>query len=137
MEKHFELSDQEFEKLFESCELEPSLFSHEAHLRLAWIHLNKYGMDKSLKNIQKQLLRFATLAGDPGKYNKTLTIAAIKAVHHFMLKSESATFKEFIVEFPRLKYNFRDLMDAHYGIDIFNSEEARTRYLEPDLLPFD
>lgn len=122
MEEHFELSDQEFERQFEFCELEPKLFSHEAHLRLAWIHLNKYGMEKSLENIQKQLLEFATSAGDPGKYNKTLTIAAIKAVHHFKLRSASTTFKGFIAESPRLKYNFRDLMDAHYGFDIFNSK---------------
>ncbi|NAS11241.1 hypothetical protein [Poritiphilus flavus] len=137
MEKHFELTDQEFERQFESCELDPAIFSHEAHLRLAWIHLYNYGIDKSLERIQIQLLRFASSAGDPGKYNKTLTIAAIKAVHHFMLRSKSASFMEFILEFPRLKYNFRELMDAHYGFDIFNSEKARTQYLEPDLLPFD
>jgi hypothetical protein len=75
--------------------------------------------------------------GVTDKYNTTLTIAAIKAVYHFMLKSESDNFKDFIDEFPRLKYNFRELMASHYELYIFNSDKAKKEYLEPDLIPFD
>jgi hypothetical protein len=38
MEKHLELTDLEFEANFKNCSLNPDIFSHEAHLRLAWIH---------------------------------------------------------------------------------------------------
>lgn len=137
MEKHFNLTDSEFEKQFENCELDPSEFSHEAHLRLAWIHINKYGIEKAIHNVQAQLLNFVKHAGAEGKYNKTLTIAALKAVYHFMLKSKSENFNDFIAEFPRLKTNFKDLINSHYGIDVFNSEKAKKKFLEPDLLPFD
>lgn len=137
MINHFELTDLEFEVQFESCSLNPVLFSHEAHIRLAWIHINNYGVEQALLNIQKQLLSFVAHVGAPNKYNTTLTIAAIKAVYHFTLKSTSNNFKDFIQEFPRLKNNFKALMDAHYGFDIFSSEHAKTAYLEPDLVPFD
>lgn len=136
MEDHFKLSDSEFEKKFEDSKLDPSMFNHEAHLRLAWIHIHNYGIEKALKNVPLQLQYFVGYIGAKDKYNATLTIAAIKAVHHFMLKSKSENFKDFIVEFPRLKYNFKELLGCHYRIDIFNSIEAKTNFLEPDLLPF-
>jgi len=137
MENHFQWSDFEFKNQFENCELNPSLFSHEAHLRLAWIHINTYGIDVALSNIPSQIKNFVKRVGAEDKYNETLTLAAIKAVYHFMLKSESNTFKNFIKEFPRLKNSFRNLIDTHYGFDIFNSELAKSQFLEPDLLPFD
>lgn len=137
MEKHFELSDTEFEYTFRTCRLNPANFSHEAHLRLAWIAIDRYGIEKAEKSIPEQLQKFVAFVGVKDKFNMTLTLAAIKAVRHFMLKSETDNFKDLIAEFPRLKYNFKELMDAHYGFDIYNSKRAKTEFLEPDLLPFD
>ncbi|HNP32904.1 MAG TPA: hypothetical protein PKN96_06400 [Flavobacterium sp.] len=137
MEKHFHLDDSEFEKAFENCTIDPVIFTHEAHLRLAWIHITKYGEENAIGNICKQLMVFVEFVGANGKYNKTLTVAAIKAVHHFIKKSKSDTFDDFITEFPHLKYNFKELMNFHYKIDIFNSMQAKTEFLEPDLVPFD
>ena len=134
---HYNLSDTTFETQFANCQLSPALFSHEAHLRLAWIHITKYGIEQALINIQSQLQDFVSHVGAKDKYNKTLTIAATKAVYHFTLKSSSVTFKEFIEEFPRLQYNFKELMEAHYSMDIFTLEKAKKQYILPDLLPFD
>lgn len=137
MENHFDLSDSDFEKKIISCGLNPSDFTHEAHLRLAWINIKKHGIKQAEKNIQNQLQQFVEFVGAKDKYNMTLTLAAIKAVYHFMLKSNSDNFKDFITEFPRLKYNFKELMACHYGFDIYNSEKAKTEFLEPDLASFD
>ncbi|MBL7873554.1 MAG: hypothetical protein JNM78_18185 [Cyclobacteriaceae bacterium] len=137
MEKLFDFIDSEFEQRFKNCELSPTEFTHEAHLRLAWIHINRYGIEQAEKNITTQLQNFVAFAGAQDKFNLTLTIAAIKAVHHFVLKSKSPTFKDFIAEFPRLKYNFKELMTCHYGFDIYHSPKAKAEFLEPDLIPFD
>ncbi|MEL6812630.1 MAG: hypothetical protein AAFP76_14975 [Bacteroidota bacterium] len=137
MEKHDHFTDIEFEKQFRHGLLHPDYFSHQAHLRLAWIHINNYGIDAAILNITAQIKNFTKIHGAEDKYNETVTIAAIRAVYHFWLKSESDNFKNFIAEFPRLQYNFRELLGYHYAFDIFISEEAKTHYLEPDLLPFD
>ncbi len=136
MEKHFDLTDREFKKQFINCELRASDFTHVAHLRLAWICIDQYGMERAEKNIQGYLQKFVEFVGAKDKYNTTLTIAAMKAVYHFKLKSKSGNFKDFICEFPRLRTNFKDLMSCHYGFDIYNSEKAKTTFLEPDLMPF-
>ena len=136
MKNHFILNDSEFEKAFESCSLDPSLFSHEAHVRLAWIHINKYGIDKAEKNIQKQLQKFVLHVGAKDKYHKTITIVAIKAVNHFIKQSNTDSFINFIEEFQQLKTNFKTLINSHYSIDVFNSEFAKVNFLKPDLIPF-
>ena len=137
MQDHYKLNDVEFVRQFKNGSLDPKLFSHEAHIRLAWIHINNYGIDIAIENIDEQLLKYTTSLGAKDKYNKTVTVAAVRAVYHFFLKSKSDNFKNFILEFPRLRDNFKDLLDSHYGFDIFKSEVAKKEYLEPDLLPFD
>ncbi|GAB4004037.1 hypothetical protein GCM10028808_00890 [Spirosoma migulaei] len=136
MKSHFELSDELFAEQFKSCRLDPAIFSHEAHLRLAWIHIHQYGVDTAIETICEQLVAFVDALGARDKYNKTLTIAAIRAVNHFMNKSDANNFYDFIQQFPRLNYNFRELISAHYQVDIYKSELAKREYLEPDLLPF-
>lgn len=134
---HFQFTNEQFKQQFASCQLNSELFNHEAHLRLAWIHITKYGIDDALENIQSQLKAYVKHLGARDKYNKTVTIAAVKAVYHFFLKSKSDNFQDFIAEFPRLKNNFKGLMGSHYGMDIFNSEKAKKEYVRPDILPFD
>lgn len=136
MQNHLDLSDFDFEKAFEDCTLNPDLFSHEAHLRLAWIFIRKYGFDETIDKLSFQLAKFVDYCGIQSKYNLTLTVASIHAVHHFMLKSKSDNFSDFINEFPRLKYNFKELIDTHYGFDIYANEQAKKTYLEPDRVPF-
>lgn len=137
MEKHWVYTDIEFEQLFNKCELPPAEFSHEAHLRLAWLHISRYGIEQAEENIQKQLQQFVAFVGAKDKYHKTLTIAAMRAVYHFMLKSNSDNFINFIADFPQLKHKFKELMESHYSFDIFSSNKAKVEFLEPDLSPFD
>lgn len=137
MEKHAAFSDSQFEQQFESGRLDPTLFSHEAHLRLAWIHIRRYGVEQAIRNLTVQIRGFAEGLGAHDKYNETVTIAAIRAVYHFMLKGTWSEFADFMAANSRLKTHFRELLSQHYSTDIFTSEKARRTYLKPELLPFD
>jgi len=133
---HFTLSDTDFEIQFANCSLDPELFIHEAHLRLAWIHITKYGLNEAEKNICEQIKRFDKTFGIGMKFHVTLTIASVKMINHFIRKSESDNFVDFMKEFPRLKSNFRELISAHYSTDIFTDLYAKNKYLEPELKDF-
>lgn len=137
MELHSTLSDNELEIQFETLQLDPAMFSHEAHLRLAWIHIRKYGIERAIDNITSQIKQFANSLGPRDKYNETVTVAAIRAVYHFMLRSTDSNFDDFIRNNPRLKNNFKALLNAHYSTNIFLDSQAKKTYLEPELLPFD
>ena len=103
MTSHLQLSDAEFEEQFRRATLDPIVFNHEAHLRLAWIHIRKYGLDTAIDNICTQLTAYVGKLGASEKFNKTLTVAAIKAVHHFINRSDREDFLHFIQQDPRLK----------------------------------
>ncbi len=137
MYDHFSLTDEAFEQQFENSSFDPELFNHEAHLRLAWLHIHKYGISKAIDNITLQLKNYTAKLGAADKYNHTLTIAAIKAVEHFYNKTTAGNFRDFITANPRLKSNFKGLMQAHYSTNIFTSALAKKEYVEPELLPFD
>ena len=133
---HWTLTDQEFESQFENYTLKPGMFSHEAHIRLAYIHISKYGLAKAESNIVGQIKGFAESLGGSDKFNLTVTIAAVKTVHHFMEKSSAKNFKDFVKEFPQLVTDFKDLLWRHYGYNIFSDKTAKNEYLEPALIPF-
>jgi N-formylglutamate deformylase len=130
------LSDLEFLRQFRTSELDPLLFNHEAHLRLAWLQIDKFGPEQAIENIEDQLQNFVTHVGAQDKYHKTLTIAAVHAVSHFMTKAQSDNFADFLKEFPQLKNNFKELINSHYNIDIFNSASAKTEYIAPNKILF-
>ncbi len=97
----------------------------------------KYGIDAACENICEQLFMYAKSKGKEERFNKTVSVAAVKAVHHFTKRSKSDDFKALIKEFPRLKYEFKSLLDSHYSFDIYTAELPKKEYLEPDLHPFD
>ena len=70
------------------------------------------------------------------KFNMTVTVAAVKAVDHFVRRSKVNPSLHSYPN-PQLKENFRGLMDSHYGFDIFKSETARSEFVDPDREPFD
>jgi len=136
IEKHHSLSDEQFKTQFDACTLDPELFSHEAHIRLAWLHLMECNISEAIINIKRQLKAFVKHVGAEDKYHETLTIASLKIVNHFVEQSETTTFPSFINEFPRLLTHFKELVEAHYSRNILDSSQARQNYLEPDLLRF-
>ncbi|MGV3596530.1 MAG: hypothetical protein ACO1PI_01610 [Bacteroidota bacterium] len=137
MEAHHKLSDYELEVQFGLCTLPKALFTHETHLRLAWIHIIKYGMNNAIINLCAQIKNYARSLGYAEKFNQTLTVAAVKTVNHFIQKSVSNTFQEFITEFPQLKNGFKSLLNEHYGFDIIHPEKEQIEYLQANLLAFE
>ena len=128
MEHHFALTDAEFEQQFLSCQLAAQDFTHLAHVRLAHLRIHRDGIEIAKRTIPVHLKAYCDAMGATDKFNLTLTIAAIKAVYHFVLKSEALDFKGFIAEYPQLINNFRSLINGHYGFDVINSLEAKTRF---------
>lgn len=135
-EKHHFLSDEEFAQQFSNKTLNPEIFTHEAHLRFAWIMIQNHGLKLGAEIICEQILAFVKPLGAEEKYNKTLTIASMKMVNHFMQKVETDNFLDFIQSFPALKYDFKTLVSKHYSFDIFKTERTRLEYVEPDLIGF-
>lgn len=133
---HRELNDEEFLNRLAECTLDPSIFSHEAHLRLAWLKLNT-SAEEALVEVPKIIQNYTAHLGAEDKYHHTVTLAAVKVVEHFKALTASNDFSQFIEKNDRLLSDFKGLLATHYSFDIFSHPEAKKIFIQPNLRPFD
>lgn len=136
-EKHQLLSDQEFEDQFKKCTLAPVLFTHEAHLRLTYIQITKYGLKKAVDNLCVQIANFDKKFGKGTKFNAKLTKASTEVVNYFINKAKALDFRGLLEEFPKLKTNFLGLLKAHNRRSILMDPSFEELIFEPNPLVFD
>jgi hypothetical protein len=135
-EKHYRFSDEVYEQRFRDGKFPPLYFSHEAHLRLAYIHLSKYGLKQAIENMCTQIYNFAIKYGATMKFNATVTYASLQIMHKYMNKGLSQNFSDLMLEFPHLLKNFKAEIQKHYSWDVFRSPEAKAKIHQPDLKAF-
>ncbi|MFN0124747.1 MAG: hypothetical protein ACKV2V_29950 [Blastocatellia bacterium] len=129
------VEDQNFRRAFESCQYSPSAFDHQAHLRLAYIYLTEHDADTAHQLMRGALLSFLEHHGiDVTKYHETMTEAWIMAVQHFMENTQSCESGD---TFIRRNPGMLDagIMLTHYSAEVLFSNEARIKFVEPDLDP--
>jgi len=118
---------------FAACRVRPDAFDHAAHIRLAYCYLAEHDAETALTLMRSALLAFIQHNQIPvAKYHETLTQAWILAVHHFMAISPAArSAADFIAGNPSMLDS--RIMLTHYSIEVLFSEEARARFVEPNL----
>jgi hypothetical protein len=70
MKTHYDLSDTQFEEAFKRAILAPQLFTHEAHLRLAWLHIKNYEIDNAITTITSQIKNYTRILSAEGDKQK-------------------------------------------------------------------
>jgi hypothetical protein len=135
-------SDEEVEAVlrgFESCELPPANFDHARHLAVALVLLAQLGEERAAAaRVREGLKRYIAAHGvDPRKYHETVTVFWVKRVRAFAERAgRGRALAELANELarecgdPRLVYDY-------YSKALVDTEEARTRWVEPDLRAFD
>lgn len=125
-----ELTDEEFLRRYEAHTLAD--FSHEDHLRMAFLYARRGGAGAAVAGARR-IRGLAQAAGAPQKYHETLTVAWARVVWHHTVASETSGFAEFVQAHPQLLR--RDLLAAHYSHEVLFSAAARAGFVEPDLAP--
>ena len=124
-----ELNERELLEQFENSSLNPILFTHEIQLRISWIYIQKYDVEKATDTFSKFKEHYYINVLKSNKFNLPLTKAYVEILHYFMEKSSVTDFDKLLREFPRLKFNFKKLVKTHYGYDIL--KEHRTEDPQP------
>jgi hypothetical protein len=135
MISHASLPDDVFIAYFEKCELDPRCFTHEAHLRLAYLYLQKFGTKGAIEKLCRGITRFDLVFGSGDKFHMTITLASVAVLNHFIRKSDSEDFCALMEEYPQLKTEFRRLLNTHYSQALLNSPQSRNDFRLPDRLP--
>jgi len=87
------------------------------------------GFEKALQEIQALIQSYVSPLGSVDNYHTTLTVAVINIVASFKRRAKANNFHKFIADFPALTRDFKTLVAEHYSFDIFQSEEAKGKYL--------
>ena len=135
------MSDDEFLIAFERCTLYRSQWTHEAHIRMAWLYLARYSVSESIERarigIRSLNSFFQSIACGLGQetrdgYHDTITVAFVRLIASRFNKNES------YLEFRERNL---DLLDRtltallhFYSKDRLHSVAAKEQFIEPDLL---
>jgi hypothetical protein len=107
-------------------------FGHREHIHLTWLAVRRYGVAAAIDVVSDGIQRTARYAGRPQKYHATMSRAWVVLVgHHSADRRE--TFDEFLSGCPDLLD--KRLLGRHYRSVVLASAEARSGWVEPDLLP--
>jgi hypothetical protein len=126
---------------FEDCTLPDSEFKHAEHLLVAFSYFrrSRLTVPQTAKRMRAALLRYlAHHGGDRQIYNETITLFWIRVVESFLKRRDTAgrsqaeLAQELIESFASSK-----LIYDYFSRETLLSEEARKRWVEPDVKPLD
>lgn len=111
-------------------------FGHRDHVHLAYLTVRRYGTPEAAERIGGWLRYLTAYAGAPQKYNATVTWAWTEIVGHHLADDDSRAgdFDSFVARHPRLLD--KRLLIRHYSPAVLASVQARSSWVEPDLVPF-
>jgi hypothetical protein len=128
-------SDDEFLTAFLDCRLDAKCFDHRAHVRLAWLVLNRYPLEAAVERICSGISRFAAHLGATQKYSRTMSEALVRLMAHGGAGTPEMTWDEFTRANSWLVSDIRGMLARHYSPERLDSLEARQRFVAPDRLP--
>jgi hypothetical protein len=124
------VTDDEFIRAFERCEISNADFRHRDHVRLAWLYLRRYGAEADGRMVAG-IQRFAAHHGKLAKYHHTMTIAWMRLVAP---AANMGRFEDVIALFPRLLD--KNYLREFYSEALLSTDAARENFTEPDKQPF-
>lgn len=122
---------------FEACTTPPAEFTHEAHLTVALWYLSRLSLTDATERMRDGLFRFLNHYNERG-YNETITVFWLKVVRNFLAgtTNSSRSITEIANELAATYNNSRLVFD-YYSKELLASEEAKDKWVEPDLRPLD
>ena len=120
---------------FEAGAVPSAEWTHQAHIAMATVYLSRYG-DSVLPHTRAALRNHLLSRGRSiGLYHETLTIFWLGIIAEAM-QTQTGQPLHTVVRCNCTTFGGQSkLHQRYYSFDVFNSSEAHTRWMPPDLLP--
>jgi hypothetical protein len=131
------MTDTEFLEAFEGCSLPEDQWTHQSHVRMAFLYLQQMPLSVAIPVVRDGIKRYNASLKKTLAYHETITQAFLHLINHRMQRNaRRQPFVEFCSENPDLfDRNMRALL-MHYRKETLFSQEAREAFLKPDLAEF-
>lgn len=127
------MSDDDFLAAFEACTIPKADWTHEAHVRMAWLYLSRLPFPTAVQNARSGISKYNRSLGNTAGYHDTVTVAAVTVIGSRMTDGES--YPAFRTRNPDLFANLMGVLRRYYSEDRIKSPEAVAEFIEPDLRP--
>ena len=115
---------------FESGEIDAEHFGHAAHVYVAWLYVNQFGLEAALPQFDAALRRLTESLGVPEKYHATITGFLLTLIAKRIDSQEN--WRAFCARNEDLLGDSRSLLSIYYSDARLNSVEARRQFVQPD-----
>ncbi|HSQ56314.1 MAG TPA: hypothetical protein VLM40_11295 [Gemmata sp.] len=127
------MTDEEFLTAFEAAAINRADWTHEAHVRMAWLYLSRGPSVEALDRIRIGIKKLNARIGSADGYHETITVAFVRLIASRMEPGESHdAFRE---RNPLLFDRKLAALLHYYSKDRLDSAAARKHFIEPDLRP--
>ena len=127
------MSDDEFLAAFNALTLPPAQFNHRAHMRLAWIALQRHPFEDAVERTCEGIRAYATHLGAAGKFNWTVTQALMQLMRDAGAADRALAWEAFEERARGLLGGARERLSLHYSDEAL--EAGRHAFAQPDRLP--
>ncbi len=131
------MTDDDLWRAFHSRSLPAALWTHEAHLRIAWMHLRRHPLDDAhiLMRVGIILLNASHgLIETPARgYHETITRGFLVIIEG-LVRGDAAQDSRVFLE-RHAAALAKDALLGHYSRPLLESPLARAVFVEPDLSP--
>ena len=127
--KSAEVSVEDELRALETGALDPAMFPHPEHVRLAYEMIGRHPFGEAVARFSRGLRLLAAKAGRPEVYHETITVAFLAVIGERRARAKGAGWDEF-------KRNNSDLLDKRclnrwYDADYLRSDLARKTFCLP------
>ncbi len=125
------MSDDEFLAAFEAAAIPRPEWTHEAHVRMAWLYLTRLGFADALEKVRAGIQKLNARIGSPDGYHETISVAYVAVIASRLREGEN--YEAFRGRNPDLFDRTFPALLRHYSPERLDSAEARQAFIEPDL----
>jgi hypothetical protein len=125
------MTNDEFLAAFETCTFTRPEWTHEAHVRMAWIYLSRFPFETALDNVRQGIQKLNGTLGSPDGYHETITVAFVRVIADRIRAGED--YPVFCERNPDLLDRTLTALLRYYTREKLWSAEARREFIEPDL----
>lgn len=129
------MEKQGLRKHFESGNLDLETFSHEQHIRLAWLYLGEKTIPETMVALSNGLRHLTVQANRPEVYHETLTCAWVCLIADRRNRAkDSGCWNAFKASNPDLFTDHRALLGRYYSPELLKKPQSRIHFQLPDRL---
>ncbi len=131
---HKQYNDREFLEALENMTISPELFTHEAHLRMAWLYIRQNSKKQAMQKISAAIRGLDNKYSAGKNYHYTKTVAFAQIIGHMIKNDPCGNWQDFFLTHADLFFSKKTL-EIYYSNQLINSVIAGKEFIEPDICP--